>query len=223
MAHAAGMGFHITGDPAADALLDESPLALLLAMLLDQQIPMEKAFRGPAVLRERLGHLDAARIADEEPEAFAALFARPPAVHRFPGSMAGRVQALCRELVEQHGGRAEAVWEGARDGRDLLRRVEALPGFGSQKAKIFVALLGKQLGVRPDGWREAAGPYGEQGALRSVADVVSPETLLEVRAYKQSVKAAKAQAGATAGAGVEATAAAQVEAQVEANAEARGA
>ena len=184
------MPLRLSQDPDADALLDREPLALLLGMLLDQQIPMEKAFRGPAVLHERLGHLDAARIAEHPPEAFAAVMAQPPAVHRFPGSMAKRVQDLCRALVEHHDGRAEDVWEQAADGRGLLRRVQALPGFGQQKAQIFVALLGKQRGVRPDGWREAAGGYGEDGALRSVADVTSPETLLQVRAYKQSAKAA---------------------------------
>ena len=188
---------HLSQDPDADALLSRDPLALLLGMLLDQQIPMEKAFRGPYVLRERLGHLDAGRIAETDPEQFAALVATPPAVHRFPGSMATRVQDLCRTLAEQYGGRAEAVWEDVADGAELLRRLEALPGFGTQKARIFVALLGKRWGVQPAGWREAAGPYGEDGALRSVADVTGPETLLEVRAYKQSVKAAaKADAGA---------------------------
>jgi uncharacterized HhH-GPD family protein len=182
---------HLSQDPDADALLSRDPLALLLGMLLDQQIPMEKAFRGPAVLLERLGHLDAAQIAEADPEGFAALMATPPAVHRFPGSMAGRVQELCRALVEHHGGRAEAVWEdGAPDGREVLRRLQALPGFGKQKAQIFLALLGKQCGVTPQGWREAAGAYGEDGAHRSVADVTSQETLLQVRAHKQSVKAA---------------------------------
>jgi uncharacterized HhH-GPD family protein len=180
----------IAQDHAADALLDESPLALLLGMALDQQIPMEKAFRGPAVLQERLGHLDAARIAELPDEAFAAVMAQPPAVHRFPGSMAKRLQDLCQHLVEHHDGRAEAVWEDVDEGAELLRRLQALPGFGKQKAQIFLALLGKQRGVQPAGWREAAGAYGEDGALRSVADVVSPETLAEVRAYKQSVKAA---------------------------------
>ena len=190
---------HLSQDPDADALLTRDPLALLLGMLLDQQIPMEKAFRGPAVLLERLGHLDAARIAETDPEAFAAVMATPPAVHRFPGSMATRVQDLCRALVEHHGGRAEAVWEGVDDGAEVLRRLEALPGFGRQKAQIFLALLGKQRGVTPRGWREAAGTYGEDGALRSVADVVSPETLQEVRSYKQAVKAeAKAAGGAAA-------------------------
>lgn len=186
----------IAQDEGADRLLADSPLALLLGMALDQQIPMEKAFRGPAVLLERLGHLDAARIADHPPEAFAAVMAQPPAVHRFPGSMGKRVQDLCRHLVEQHGGRAEALWEDVEDGPELLRRLQALPGFGRQKAQIFLALLGKQRGVQPQGWREAAGAYGEDGALRSVADVVSPETLLEVRAYKQAAKsAAKAAKG----------------------------
>jgi uncharacterized HhH-GPD family protein len=184
------MPLRLSQDLDADALLDADPLALLLGMALDQQIPMEKAFRGPAVLRERLGHLDAARIAEQPPEEFAAAMARPPAVHRFPGSMATRLQDLCRHLVEHHGGRAEAVWEDAQDGAELLRRLQALPGFGKQKAQIFLALLGKQRGVRPAGWREAAGTYGDDGALRSVADVVSPETLQQVRAYKQSVKAA---------------------------------
>ena len=181
---------HLSQDPDADALLSRDPLALLLGMLLDQQIPMEKAFKGPHVLQERLGHLDAARIAQHDPEELAALVGQTPAVHRFPGSMAKRLQDLCRALVEQYDGRAEAVWEDASDGNELLRRLEALPGFGKQKAQIFLALLGKQLGVRPEGWRQAAGAYGEDGALRSVADVTSPETLQQVRAYKQSVKAA---------------------------------
>jgi uncharacterized HhH-GPD family protein len=180
----------LSQDPDADALLDREPLALLLGMLLDQQIPMEKAFRGPAVLAERLGHLDAARIAEHDGESFAAVMATPPAVHRFPGSMAGRVQALCRALVEHYDGRADAVWHDVSDGAELLRRLEALPGFGTQKAQIFLALLGKQRGVQPPGWRDVAGLYGEEGALRSVADVTSPETLQQVRAYKQSVKAA---------------------------------
>lgn len=181
---------HLSQDRDADALLSRDPLALLLGMLLDQQIPMEKAFRGPAVLAERLGGLDAAAIAALPAESFAAVMARPPAVHRFPGSMARRVQDLCRFLIEHHDGRAEAVWDGVADGAELLRRLQALPGFGQQKAQIFLALLGKQLGVRPQGWRDAAGPYGEDGALRSVADVTSPETLQQVRAYKQSVKQA---------------------------------
>ncbi|MCA1712349.1 MAG: Fe-S cluster assembly protein HesB [Actinobacteria bacterium] len=178
----------ITGDAPSDALLSEDPLALLLGMLLDQQIPMEKAFRGPYVLQERLGRLDARTVAAAED--LPALFAQTPAIHRFPGSMATRVQELCRELVETYDGDAAAVWTGVKSGKELLARLEALPGFGTQKAQIFLALLGKQLGVRPRGWREAAGAYGDDKALRSVADVRSPETLLQVRAYKQQVKAA---------------------------------
>ena len=182
---------HLSQDPAADRLLSSDPLALLLGMLLDQQIPMEKAFRGPQVLLERLGALDARQLAEHAD--LGAVMALPPAVHRFPGSMATRVQQLCQALVERHDGSAERVWTEAADGADLLHRLQALPGFGEQKARIFVALLGKQLDVRPEGWREAAGPYGEDGALRSVADVTSQETLLQVRAYKQSVKAAAKQ------------------------------
>jgi len=181
---------HLSQDPDADALLSQDPLALLLGMALDQQIPMEKAFQGPHVLRDRLGRLDAETIASYEPEGFAALVGQTPAVHRFPGSMAKRLQDLCAALVERYDGRAEAVWEDAADGAELLRRLEGLPGFGTQKAQIFLALLGKQLGVQPPGWREAAGAYGEDGALKSVADVTGPETLQQVRAYKQSVKAA---------------------------------
>jgi uncharacterized HhH-GPD family protein len=184
---------HITGEKDADALLGRDPLALLIGMCLDQQIPMEKAFSGPYVLTERLGGLDAAAIA-EHPD-LGAVMAQVPAVHRFPGSMATRVQQLCRALVADYGGQAENVWADVPDGRELLRRMKALPGFGEQKAKIFVALLGKQWGVTPPGWREAAGDYGAEGALKSVADVVSRETLLEVRAYKQAAKKA-AKAGA---------------------------
>jgi uncharacterized HhH-GPD family protein len=179
---------HLSQDPDADALLSADPLALLLGMLLDQQIPMEKAFRGPLVLQERLGRLDAAAIA-EAPD-LAELFARTPAIHRFPGSMAGRVQELCRYLVTEYDGRAEQIWQGVASGAELLARLEALPGFGTQKAQIFLALLGKQLKVRPKGWREAAGAYGEDGSFRSVADVTSPQSLLKVREHKQAMKAA---------------------------------
>ena len=180
---------HLSQDAAADALLSKDPLALLLGMLLDQQIPMEKAFVGPKVLRERLGHdLDTTDLAERDD--LVELFARTPAIHRFPGSMAGRVRDLCRHLVEHHGGRVEDVWEGVATGSEVLQRLKALPGFGDQKARIFVALLGKQCGVRPTGWRQAAGGYGDEGAFKSIADVRSPQTLLQVRAYKQSVKAA---------------------------------
>ena len=184
------MTLWLTDDDRANRLLEQDSLAILLGMLLDQQIPMEKAFAGPRVLQERLGHLDAVRIAEHDPEAFATVMATPPAVHRFPGSMAKRVQECCRALTEHYGGRAEAVWEDVDDGPELLRRMQALPGFGTQKAQIFVALLGKQWGVRPDGWREAAGGYGEDGVTKSIADVTGPESLLAVRAHKQSVKKA---------------------------------
>ena len=177
--------------PDADALLTRDPLALLIGMVLDQQIPLEHAFTSPYVLRERLGReLDAADIAGRDPEVLAKTFATPPALHRFPGSMAKRVQDLCRHLVETYAGDAAGVWTGAATGDELYRRVVALPGFGEQKARIFVALLGKQLGVRPDGWREAAGTYGEEGSKRSVADITDSESLLEVRAYKKAMKAA---------------------------------
>jgi uncharacterized HhH-GPD family protein len=180
----------ITGDAAADGLLGRDPLAILVGMALDQQIPMEKAFSGPAVLLERLGHLDAARIADTPDEVFLAAMKGPPAVHRFPGSMGKRVQELCAVIARDYGNDAASIWTGAKTGEELLSRLEALPGFGRQKAQIFVALLGKQLKVRPRGWREAAGAYGEDRVTRSVADVTSKDTLLQVRAYKQAAKAA---------------------------------
>jgi uncharacterized HhH-GPD family protein len=183
----------IAQDPAADDLLAREPLAVLIGMLLDQQVPMEAAFRGPAKLTERLGHLDAAKIADVDADEFAKVMATPPAVHRFPGSMGGRVQALCRVIAEQYGNDASRLWSEATTGKELLDRVKALPGFGDQKARIFVALLGKQLGVTPTGWREAAGAYGEEGSTRSVADVRDQASLLAVRTYKQEAKrAAKA-------------------------------
>ena len=177
-------------DPDADALLASNPLALLMGMLLDQQFPLEWAFRGPWRLAQRMerSSLDAAEIADWEPEAFVKLMAGPPALHRYPAAMAERVQALCRVVVHQYGGDAAALWETAGTAKELLARLRALPGFGEQKARIFVALLGKQLGVRPEGWREVAGPYGEDGSRRSAADVTDPETLAEVRAFKQAAK-----------------------------------
>lgn len=179
----------ITGDQKADELLEEDPLALLVGMLLDQQVTMEKAFHSPYDLKERLGgDLDATAIAEMDPDKLKAIFAERPALHRFPGSMAARTGDLCRALVEQYEGMAENVWRHAKDGKELLENLKALPGFGDQKAKIFVALLGKRMGVRPRGWREAAGHYGEDGAY-SVADVADPESLARVREYKQSVKA----------------------------------
>jgi uncharacterized HhH-GPD family protein len=183
---------HLAQDAEADALLESDPFALLAGMLLDQQVPMEWAFSGPATIARRLGvqRLDPAMIADLDPDEFAALLSRTPAVHRYPGSMAARIQKLGRAIADEYGGDAAAVWTEAADGRDLLRRLRALPGFGEQKARIFVALLGKQLGVQPYGWREAAGAYGEQGSRRSVADVTGPDSLAEVRAYKKAAKAA---------------------------------
>ncbi|MGV3561710.1 MAG: HhH-GPD-type base excision DNA repair protein [Nocardioides sp.] len=183
------MGFNITGDPAADKVLDDSPFALLAAMMLDQQYPMEHAFRGPAKVLERFGTLDPARIADADPEEFAALCATAPAIHRFPGSMAARLQELARIVTEEHGGDASRIWTGAADGRDLLRRVMALPGFGKQKAQIFVALLAKQLDVRPQGWESVVGDYALEGH-RSVADVVDGASLQKVRDFKKEKKAA---------------------------------
>jgi uncharacterized HhH-GPD family protein len=183
---------HLAQDPAADALLGRSPLAALVGMLLDQQVPMEWAFKGPRTIADRLGadDLDAHEIAAQDPEAFAAVLSEKPAVHRYPGSMAKRIQQLCQYLVEHYDGNAELVWKGVADGRELLRRLEELPGFGRQKAQIFLALLGKQLGVTPEGWREAAGAYGEVKSFRSVADITGPESLARVRAHKQEMKAA---------------------------------
>jgi uncharacterized HhH-GPD family protein len=180
----------ITGDAAADKLLNTDPLALLIGMLLDQQIPMEWAFKGPQTLRERLGgSLDAARIAAMDPEEFVALVKGPPALHRFPGSMGKRIQELCRHLVEHHGGRAEAVWEGVPTGAEVLARLKALPGYGDEKSRIFLALLAKRMGVQPAGWQEAAGSFGDD-TPRSVADIHDGESLARVREWKKSRKAA---------------------------------
>ncbi len=180
----------LTGDTEADVLLSECPFALLVGMLLDQQIPMEVAFVGPRKIADRLGGIDARLIADFEPDRFAALFAETPAVHRFPGSMAKRVQDLAREIVDRYDGDAAGLWtHGDPDGAEVLRRLKALPGFGDQKARIFLALLGKQYGVTPVGWRAAAGDYGNQGTHMSIADVVDKGSLEQVRAYKKKMKA----------------------------------
>ena len=183
------MGFNITGDPAADQVLDESAFGLLAAMMLDQQYPMEHAFRGPAKVLDRFGSLEPSAIAAADPDEFAALCSTPPAVHRFPGSMSTRLQALAVVVEEKYEGRTERLWTEAADGRDLLARVKELPGFGTQKAQIFVALLAKQLGVRPEGWEQAAGAYAEEG-YRSVADVVDAASLQKVRDFKKHAKAA---------------------------------
>jgi len=180
----------LTGDPGADSLLEDNPLALLIGMLLDQQVPMETAFQGPRKLAERIGAIDAAQIADHDPDAFAALAAERPAIHRFPGSMAKRIQALAREIVDRYDGDASALWSaGEPDGAEVLRRLKALPGFGEQKAKIFLALLGKQYGVTPQGWRAAAGDYGKAGTHMSIADVFDAASLDQVRSYKKMMKA----------------------------------
>ncbi|SCE74198.1 uncharacterized HhH-GPD family protein [Micromonospora coriariae] len=178
-------------DPEANRLLERSPLARLLGMVLDQQVPMEKAFSSPYVLAQRLGHdLDAAELAGYDPEALIALFATPPALHRFPKAMAARVQDVCQVLVDRYDGDAERLWSDVADGPELFRRVAELPGFGKQKAQIFVALLGKRFGVTPQDWRKAAGGYGDPGAYRSVADVTDADSLRRVREYKQQMKAA---------------------------------
>ncbi|MCV7169087.1 Fe-S cluster assembly protein HesB [Mycobacterium manitobense] len=178
-------------DPAADALLEANPFALLVGMLLDQQIPMEVAFAGPKKLADRLGGLDARQVAEYDPEAFAALCAERPAVHRFPGSMAKRIQALAQVIVDQYDGNTAALWiDGDPDGAEVARRLKGLPGFGDQKARIFLALLGKQYGVTPKGWRAAAGDYGKAGSHMSVADVTDAGSLERVRSYKKQAKAA---------------------------------
>jgi uncharacterized HhH-GPD family protein len=185
------MTLNLPIDADANKLLSTDPLALLIGMVLDQQIPLEKAFTSPYVLAQRLGHAPTAvEIAEFDPEALIAIFAKPPALHRFPKAMAARVQEVCRALVENYDGEAVNLWAGVADGKELLKRVASLPGFGKQKSQIFVALLGKQYGVEPDGWREAAGGYGEAGSFKSVADIVDGESLGRVRAYKKEMKAA---------------------------------
>jgi uncharacterized HhH-GPD family protein len=182
----------LTQDPAADELLGRDPLALLIGMLLDQQFPMERAFGAPRLLADRLGveSLDAAALAQADPEELTRIFQGPPALHRYPGSMAGRTQDLCRLVVERYDGRPENLWVDVPDGATLLKRLGELPGFGAQKSRIFLALLGKRYGVTPAGWREAAGDYGLEGSRRSVADITGPESLAEVRAFKQEQKQA---------------------------------
>ncbi|GAA2381609.1 HhH-GPD-type base excision DNA repair protein [Dactylosporangium salmoneum] len=177
-------------DDAANEYLTRDPLALLIGMTLDQQIPLEKAFSSPYVLAQRLGHEPSAHeLAEFDPEALVEIFATPPALHRFPKAMAARVQEVCRALADRYDGDPAGLWTGVADGAELLRRMQGLPGFGKQKAQIFVALLGKQYGVQPTDWREAAGGYGEAGAHRSVADIVDGPSLAKVREYKKQMKA----------------------------------
>jgi uncharacterized HhH-GPD family protein len=192
-------GIHLTGNPDADALLSRDANALLIGMVLDQQVPMEKAFSGPAVIAERMGGaFDVAAIAAMSEEDFVALCSERPAIHRFPGAMAKRVRQVCQVLVRDHDGRAEHVWADARSGEDVTRALGSLPGFGPEKAAIFAALLGKQRGVTPPGWREASAPFGEEGVYRSVADIVDADSLARVRETKKAVKAErKAAAAAT--------------------------
>ena len=184
-------------DDAANELLSTDALALLIGMTLDQQDKLEKAFNSPYVLSQRLGHVPTAQeLADFDTDELVAIFAKPPALHRFPKAMAGRVQEVCRALVDRYDGNAANLWAGADSGAELVKRVASLPGFGKQKSQIFIALLGKQFGVRPEGWREAAGGYGEEGAHRSVADIVDQASLEKVRAYKKDNKASAKAASA---------------------------
>lgn len=186
------MSLQVTGLPEADAVLNEYPFAVVVGMMLDQQYAMEHAFRGPWKILDRFGTLDPVAIATADPDEFTRLATTPPAIHRYGRSMAGRVQELARVIANEYDGDASRVWTEARSGEDLLKRVRALPGFGEQKARIFVALLAKRLGVKPDGWDQAAGDYALDG-YRSVADVTSPETLQKVREFKKAKKAAAKQ------------------------------
>jgi uncharacterized HhH-GPD family protein len=188
------MAIHITGDAHADQVLTDSPFALLVGMMLDQQYPMEHAFRGPAKVLDRFGSIDPAAIAAADPADFKMLCSTPPAIHRFPGSMAERMQTLAAIVEDKYSGDAARLWSEAASGDDLLERLMELPGFGKQKAQIFAALLAKQLDVRPEGWQKVVGDYGLEG-YRSVADVTDAASLQKVRDYKQQKKAA-AKAGA---------------------------
>ena len=188
------MGFQITGLPEADAVLDEYPLAVAIGMQLDQQYGIEHAFRGGWKILTRFGSLDTAAISAADPEAFSAICRTPPAIHRFPAAKATAVQKLAAMIESNYGGEPERIWTEAATGDDLLKRLKALPAFGPQTSKIFVALLGKQMGVQPRGWKAAAGDYALKG-YRSVADVTGPESLLKVREYKQAAKAAAKAAG----------------------------
>ncbi|WP_328328782.1 Fe-S cluster assembly protein HesB [Kribbella sp. NBC_00382] len=181
---------YITGDKAADGLLNKDGTALLIGMLLDQQVPMEWAFAGPAKLRERLGHLDAKKIAAMDVDEFVAICSEKPAIHRFPGAMGKRIHQVCVVLADEYRGKAANLWKGVDTGAELYRRLHALPGYGEEKAKIFVAILAKTQGVAPDGWREAAGKFGDD-VPRSVADIDGPESLAKVREWKKAQKAAK--------------------------------
>lgn len=182
---------YFTGDAEADSLVSSDPFALIMSMLLDQQVPMEVAFAGPAKLADRLGKLDVDEIAEMNPDDFLEKFSIKPAVHRFPKSMAARVQKLAEAIVDDYDGDTAAIWtKDDPTGAEVLKRLKKLPGFGEQKAKIFLALLGKQFDLSAEGWRESAGDYGDEAARRSIADVVDEGTLQEVRAFKKQQKAA---------------------------------
>jgi uncharacterized HhH-GPD family protein len=181
---------YITGDPEGDALLNTDPLALLLGMLLDQQVPMEWAFVGPATLHERVGHLDPTKIAAMDVDDFIAVCCEKPAIHRFPAAMGRRIHELCTALVDDYDGQASNLWSGVASGAELYRRLRALPGYGEEKSKIFVAILAKTQGVAPEGWQQAAGKFGDD-MPRSVADIDGPEALAKVRDWKKAQKAAK--------------------------------
>lgn len=190
---------YLSGDPVADRLLSKDAFALLVGMVLDQQIPLERAFSAPADLKERLGgRLDPELVAGADPDELAAAFKKQPALHRFPGSMAARVQELARIVVNEYNGDARRIWKTAGSGEELRSRLEKLPGFGKQKAKIFLALLGKQLGVQPEGWEKAASPFGAPGSHLSIADIDSPESLALVREHKRQMKEAAKKAAARA-------------------------
>ncbi len=177
-----------TDNAEANKLLDTDPLALLIGMVLDQQVKMEKAFSGPYELKKRLGGLDAKKIARMDPDKLDAVFRERPALHRFPGNMARRVQAMTQAVVKDYGGDAGAVWREAKDGDDLAERISALPGFGEMKTKILISVLAKKFGVKPKGWEKHAANW------HTVADVDSPETMLQARAVKREMKAAKTKA-----------------------------
>jgi uncharacterized HhH-GPD family protein len=184
------VALHLSQDPESDEFLSENPLALLIGMVLDQQVTIEKAFSSPAELSRRLGQpLDASAISAMPLERLTEVFRERPALHRYPGSMAGRVQEVCRVVATEYGDRADGIWKDVTSGEEMVGRLMALPGFGEQKAKIFTALLGKQLGVRPDGWEKASTPYSDDDAFLSVADITSSESLDKVRTNKRAIKA----------------------------------
>lgn len=180
---------YITGNPASDRLLNSNGTALLIGMLLDQQVPMEWAFNGAFTLKQRLGHLDPRKIAAMDPDEFLAVCLEKPAIHRFPKAMAQRIQGMCAIIASEYGNKGDNIWRGVTDAAELFERLRRLPGYGEEKAQIFVALLGKRFDITPNGWKKAAGVFSDSNP-RTVADITSPETLLKVRAWKKAEKAA---------------------------------